>query len=176
MRINLKIKIMNDAHFHLLVNHLPILVPILGLIVLLGGFIFRSAIVKRVGYVLFIIGAIATLPSMFSGEGAEEVVENIPGVTENFIEEHEEIAETFALLSYILGAVSLLALWANWKQKGFAAILSYVVLVLSIFVIYFGKVTGTTGGEIRHTEIRANQTEAQQTNSTESSESEEDED
>jgi hypothetical protein len=32
-----------------------------------------------------------------------------------------------------------------------------VVLILSIVVLYFGKVTGTTGGEIRHTEIRANQ-------------------
>ena len=62
---------MNQAHFHLLVNHLPIIVPIIGVVVLLSGIIFRSEIVKRVAYFVFIIGALATLPSMLSGEGAE---------------------------------------------------------------------------------------------------------
>jgi hypothetical protein len=52
---------------------------------------------------------------------------------------------------------SILALWSNWQQKSFKGIISIVVLILSISVLYFGKVTGTTGGEIRHTEIRANQ-------------------
>ena len=146
---------MNQAHFHLLVNHLPIIVPIIGVVVLLSGIIFRSEIVKRVAYFIFIIGALATLPSMLSGEGAEEVAENLPGVTENFIHEHEETAETFALFSYILGAFALFSLWTNWKRKPFSNLLSYVLLALSLVVIFLGKQTGTTGGEIRHTEIRS---------------------
>ena len=146
---------MNQAHFHLLVNHLPIIVPIIGVVVLLSGIIFRSEIVKRVAYFVFIIGALATLPSMLSGEGAEEVAEGLPGVTENFIHEHEEAAETFALFSYILGAFALFSLWANWKRKPFSNLLSYVILALSLVVIVLGKQTGTTGGEIRHTEIRS---------------------
>ena len=146
---------MNQAHFHLLVNHLPIIVPIIGVVVLLSGIIFRSEIVKRVAYFVFIIGALATLPSMLSGEGAEEVAENLPGVTENFIHEHEEAAETFALFSYILGAFALFSLWANWKRKSFSNLLSYVILALSLIVVLLGKQTGTTGGEIRHTEIRS---------------------
>lgn len=32
-------------------------------------------------------------------------------------------------------------------------------MIFAIVVIYFGKETGTTGGEIRHTEIRANNNE-----------------
>ena len=146
---------MNQAHFHLLVNHLPIIVPIIGVVVLLSGIIFRSEIVKRVAYFVFIIGALATLPSMLSGEGAEEVAEGLPGVTENFIHEHEEAAETFALFSYILGAFALFSIWANWKRKSFSNLLSYVLLALSLVVIFLGKQTGTTGGEIRHTEIRS---------------------
>ena len=148
---------MNQAHFHLMVNHLPIIFPIVGTIVLFGGFMLRSEIIKRVAYTIFIFGAIATFPAFLSGEGAEEVVENLAGVSESFIEPHEDIAKIFALLSYTLGAFSILALWSNWQQKSFKGIVSMVVLILSIVVLYFGKVTGTTGGEIRHTEIRANQ-------------------
>jgi uncharacterized membrane protein len=148
---------MNQAHFHLMVNHLPIIFPIVGAIVLIGGFMLRSEIIKRVAYTIFTLGAIATFPSFLSGEGAEEVVENLPGVRESFIEPHENIAKIFALLSYTLGAFSILALWSNWQQKSFKGIISIIVLLLSVVVLYFGKVTGTTGGEIRHTEIRANQ-------------------
>lgn len=145
---------MNQAHFHILVNHLPIIVPIVGVLVLLCGIIFRSEIVKRVAYFVFIIGAVATLPSMLSGEGAEDIVENIPGVTEHFIHEHEESAETFAVFSYILGLLSLVGLLANWKKKRFSSLFCYGILFFSMIVIYLAKETGTSGGEIRHTEIR----------------------
>lgn len=148
---------MNQAHFHLVVNHLPIIFPLVGILVLAIGIIFGSEIVKRTSFFIFALGAVATVFGMTSGEGAEEIAEEIAGVTEQFIHEHEEKAETFALLSYILGAFSLVGLWASWKKKGFASIISYVVLALSLVVVFFGKQTGTTGGEIRHTEIRANQ-------------------
>ncbi len=145
---------MNEAHFHLLVNHLPIMFPIIGTIVLVTGLIFSSDAVKRTAYLLFAIGALTSIAAMTSGEGAEEVVENISGVTENYIETHEEAAELFAILTYILGGLSLLGLWANFKQKAFSGPLGIGILLFAGVVIYFGKDTGTTGGEIRHTEIR----------------------
>ncbi|MDP4798122.1 MAG: hypothetical protein NWR50_04595 [Crocinitomicaceae bacterium] len=149
---------MNQAHFHLMVNHLPIILPIAGVVVLVGGMIVRSELVKRMAYILFSIGAVAALSAMTSGEGAEEVVENIAGVTENYIHEHEEKADVFALMSYILGALSLVGLWASWKGKRFSKLLSFAILVLSLVVLFLGKQTGTSGGEIRHTEIRSGQT------------------
>lgn len=33
---------MNDAHWHLLLNHLPIIFPVIGFLIMLGGFIFKS--------------------------------------------------------------------------------------------------------------------------------------
>ena len=149
---------MNQAHFHLMVNHLPIILPIAGVVVLVGGMIVRSELVKRMAYLLFSIGAVAAFSAMTSGEGAEEVVENIAGVTENYIHEHEEKAEVFALISYILGALSLVGLWVSWKGKSYAKLLSFAILALSLVVLFLGKQTGTSGGEIRHTEIRSGQT------------------
>jgi len=148
---------MNQAHVHLAINHLPIILPIAGLLVVIGGLIFRSELVKRMGYFLFIVGAIATFPSMNSGEGAEEIAENIAGVTEGFIHEHEEKAEVFSIFSYILGALSLLGMWASWKVKKFSKILSLAIVLFAAIVLFLGKQTGTSGGEIRHTEIRNGQ-------------------
>ncbi len=110
---------MNGAHWHLVVNHLPIIFPIVGVIVLITGLLAKSEAVKKTAFMIFILGALAAISAMSTGEGAEEVVEKINGVTENFIESHEETAETFAILSYILGGISLLGLWANFKQKSF---------------------------------------------------------
>ena len=83
------------------------------------------------------------------------MVEKISDVTENSIQNHEETAEIFAILTYILGGISLLGLWASFKQKTFSNILAIGTLVFAIAVLFFAKQTGTSGGEIRHTEIRS---------------------
>lgn len=146
---------MNGAHWHLVVNHLPIIFLIVGAIVMVAGLISKSEAVKRTACMIFIFGALAAIAAMATGEGAEEIVEKINGVTENYIETHEEAAETFAVLSYMLGGLSLLGLWASFKQKSFSNIFSIVIVVFTLVVLFFGKQTGTTGGEIRHTEIRS---------------------
>lgn len=145
---------MNGAHWHLVVNHLPIIFPLVGVIVLITGLISNSGAVKRTASLIFILGALASIVAMTTGEGAEEIAEKINGVAENYIENHEETAETFALLSYVLGSLSLLGLWASFKQKTFSNIISFTTLILAFVVLFFAKQTGTTGGEIRHSEIR----------------------
>jgi uncharacterized membrane protein len=145
---------MNDAHFHLVINHLPIIVPFIGALVLIIGLLFNQEAVKRVAYLLFILGAIVTFPSMSSGEGAEEIVEHLPNMSHNIIHEHEEKAEFFSILSYLLGAISLVAMWISWKRKKLAKLTGGLVLAFSIVVLFFARQTGTTGGEISHPEIR----------------------
>jgi uncharacterized membrane protein len=145
---------MNEAHFHLVVNHLPLIFPIVGIIVMITGIISKSEAIKRTGYLVFSIGALTTIAAMISGEGAEEVVEKISGFSENYIENHEEAAEIFSILSYILGGISLIGLLVSFKQKSLSNIFSMITLAFAFIVLFFGKLTGTTGGEIRHPEIR----------------------
>jgi uncharacterized membrane protein len=145
---------MNGAHWHLVVNHIPIIFPIVGVIVMITGLVSKSEAVKRTAFMIFTLGSFAAIAAMNTGEDAEDVVEKINGVTENYIERHEEIAEKFAMLSYILGGISLLGLWVSFKQKGFISIISIGTLIFAFVVLFFAQQTGTTGGEIRHTEIR----------------------
>jgi uncharacterized membrane protein len=167
---------MNSAHFHLVVNHLPIIFPIAGLIVLAIGIGFKAEMVKRTSYFLFTIGAVSAAVAMNSGEGAEEIVEELNGVSHKLIHNHEENAESMAVLSYLLGLTSLLALWASWKGKSFSKLLSYLVAVFSLITIFLGQQTGTSGGEIRHTEIRTGVATDQSSDMEEEHEEGEDED
>jgi uncharacterized membrane protein len=146
---------MNGAHWHLVLNHLPIIIPVIGLLIMISGFLFKSEILKRAAYCVIIVGALTAITAMSTGEEAEEIVEDINGVDERFIEVHEDAAETFAILLYILGGVSLVGLWANWKQKSFSNPVALATIIFTVVVLFFAKQTGTTGGEIRHTEIRA---------------------
>jgi uncharacterized membrane protein len=145
---------MNGAHYHLVLNHLPIIIPFIGLLVVIGGYIVKSEVVKRTAYCIFILGAFAAFAAMATGEGAEEVVEHLDGISKTLIHEHGEKAEVLALLSYVLGAISLLALWSNLKKKFYANYVAYAAIVCCFVVLYFSQQTGTSGGEIRHSEIR----------------------
>lgn len=149
---------MNDAHFHLVVNHFPIILPIIGTLIVIIGLVAKSEAVKRTGFLMFILGAISSVIAMSSGEGAEEIVENMGNIDAYFVHEHEEVAEKFALISYILGAIALFGLWASFTKKKFTNIVALVSLAVAGVNMYFGRETGTTGGEIRHTEIRPGQT------------------
>lgn len=149
---------MNDAHLHMVVNHFPIIGTILGLGILIGGLVFKNNSIKNTAYSLFIVSALFALASMNTGEGAEEIAEKLPSVTDQIIHEHEEAAEKLAVVLYFLGAISIVGLYLNIKKNAKANIVSFLAVTIAAVGVFLAQQTGTTGGEIRHTEIRANAT------------------
>lgn len=148
---------MNDAHLHMFFNHFPIIGLFFGIGILAFGIFKKHTILVNTAYVMFIFCIIMAKATMMTGEGAEEIVEEL-GISHDIIHEHEEIAETFTKVLYVLGILSILGLVANFKNHAKASIVSYVVFVLAIGSAVLSKSVGTSGGEIRHTEIR-NKTE-----------------
>ena len=151
---------MNDAHLHMVVNHFPIIGTILGLGILITGMILKNNSVKNTAYVLFVVSAIFAAFSMGTGEGAEELVEDMPSVGKQIIHEHEEMAEKLAIVLYVLGVISLAGLILSYMKNAKATLLSYLAVIVAIIGVFFAQQTGTTGGEVRHTEIRANAVQA----------------
>lgn len=149
---------MNDAHLHLVMNHFPIIGPILGFGILLTGIILKNNSVKNTAYVLFIVSAIFAAFSMGTGEGAEEIAEKLPGVTKQIIHEHEEMAEKLAIVLYLLGVISLGGLFLSYKKSAKVKWVSFAALVVVVVGIFLAKEVGTSGGEVRHTEIRTDTT------------------
>jgi hypothetical protein len=93
---------------------------------------------------------------MYTGDGAEEMVEDLPNVGDQIIHTHEEMAEKLAIVLYVLGTFSIAGLVLNIMNHSKAKFITYIVLLISVTAAFLGKQTGTTGGEVRHTEIRGN--------------------
>ncbi|WP_226064944.1 hypothetical protein [Kaistella polysaccharea] len=148
---------MDELHMHLVVNHLPIIFPVVGIIILLIGIFSKSEVTKRNAYIIFILGAITSMVAMGTGEGAEDSATKIAGLSENLIKKHEEVSEIFAALTYVLGAISLVALIASFRNSVISKYAPFLVGIFAIVSLFFAQKVGTTGGEIRHTEIRTGQ-------------------
>lgn len=147
---------MSLTHLHLLINHLPIIGSVLGGFVLAQGIWNKSELTKIAAYNVLIISSIGAIVAYFTGEEAEETIENIAGVMESTIKIHEDFA-VYALIALIaLGISSIIGLWATIKQNSYSEILSTVTLVIAF--VGFGLIaqTGYLGGQIRHTELNPN--------------------
>lgn len=147
---------MNEAHLHLVVNHFPIIGTIIGFGILIVGLFLKNKTLVNTSYALFIMTAIFGAISMGTGEGAEELVEDMPNIGKQIIHEHEELAEKLAVLLYVLGTFSLVGLYLNFKNNTRGILLSYLALVVATIGLFLVQKVGTSGGEIRHTEIREN--------------------
>lgn len=145
---------MNSAHWHLLLNHLPITGAIFGTALLASGFFLKNINLKNTGLVLFIFTALIAIPVLLTGEGAEEILEAIGEDNHDLIHDHEDVSENAFWLSAGIGLISLFAFIASLREKKQARILMIIVLCLGVINSMAMTYAAVTGGQIRHTEIR----------------------
>lgn len=144
---------MNAVHFHLALNHLPIYALIFGVVIAVIGRGIRSDTTQRVGLWMLIAAGLFAIPVYLTGEPAEEIVEKLPGVSETFIEPHEEMgvyALAGALALGVLAAVTLLVS----RGKAISKVWWLAVVLLGVVAIGVVLQTALLGGKIRHSEIR----------------------
>ena len=144
---------MNGAQAHLLLNHLPVLGVLFGALLMAAGLWRRSADLKNASLVVLFLAAIVVVPTYLSGEPAEELVEELPGVSHDDIHEHEDAA-LFGLIGVLaLGVLSALTWVMMRRQSAKASGLLIATFALSLFVTSIMMRVSWLGGEIRHTEL-----------------------
>ena len=145
---------MNLAHVHLLLNHIPVLGVALGLVVLALAAARHHTVMARWALVLFVISALAAIPTYLTGEPAEDLVESAAGDVEAWVEPHEEAALISLVLVEGLGVLSIIGLWMS--RDGPTLNRGVMALILVLAAITAGSLTWTAnlGGQIRHSEIR----------------------
>lgn len=146
---------MNGAHLHLMVNHFPIIGVMIGLLVLVAGYVFKQDQVKWTALGIFVFSALTSIAALLTGDAAGEVVEKVAGISETLIHVHEEAAETFFALSISLGVVSLITGIMEWQKLRLARYAYWLVLLVGLASAAAAAFAGTTGGEIRHSEMRS---------------------
>lgn len=145
---------MDAAHLHLMLTHAPLFGAIFGFLGLAWALARRSDAVARAALGLLVIAGLLVVPVFLSGEGAEEVVEEMAGVSHDVIEAHEDAAGLALYGTLGLAALALGGLVGFRKRPvpaGFATAALVAALAVSGLVGYVANL----GGQIRHPEIRA---------------------
>ena len=149
---------MNPAHLHIILNHIPVIGIPFGVALLVWGFFRKSQEVKRTGLVVFVAIALVTIPTYLTGKAAEDMVEHLPGVSDDLIENHEAAAVIALVATSILGGLSLIRLLIPARFAAVGAPLTVLVFVFSLGVAGWLARTANLGGRIRHPEIRQSST------------------
>lgn len=145
---------MNFVHLHLLINHLPIIGTAIGFFVLLTGTLLKSKVTQRTGLLIATFAAIAAFPTMFSGDQAEDLLETSKEIDMSFVDAHEHAAELYIKIVIGAGIVSLITFLFTFGKSKITQALSWIsILALAVSMVFSFEV-GSSGGEIRHTEIR----------------------
>lgn len=148
---------MNSSQIHLGLTHVPVILSIVGLIVLIVAMVRKNDTITKTAFYLLLFAGASAIPVFFTGEGAEEIVEHLPGVSEKVIERHENVAKlAFGVVSTV-ALVSLTGLVFYNKKKTLMSI-RLLVLLLSLATAVIMAATAHLGGQVRHTEIRSGST------------------
>lgn len=145
---------LNPAHWHLIVNHIPLLGPFFLALLMIIGLVRRSREMIRVTLALTLLFPVATYIVTLTGEKAEHYVEDQTWFDEDRVHDHEERGEAALIASGVAGALALVALWVS--RKGVALKPAMAILVLLATLVAGGLVAlaALDGGVIRHEELR----------------------
>jgi hypothetical protein len=146
---------MTAAHIHLLLNHIPILGNLFGFFLWLYGVFKRSSDLKIAALWTFLIVGLITVPVYLTGDGTAEIVGSLPGVSIDLIARHDNAATITLVAIELLALASLLALWVSRASGEIKRWMASAVLVLAFISSALAIWTGSIGGQIRHTEVRA---------------------
>ncbi len=146
---------MSPVHVHLLLNHIPIFGTLFGLLLLLYALVRKNDDIKKASFGSFVITGLITIPVFLSGLGAAAIVHDLTGVSETIIEQHQGASLITLVAVVLLGAVALLSLWLSRRSPNIRGWMVAAVLVLAVISTGLGMWAGNLGGQVRHTEVRA---------------------
>jgi hypothetical protein len=146
---------MNAPHWHLAINHIPV-VGVFLVVILLGYALARGrGELYGVSLGALVLLALATIPVFFTGRRADDVLMDFADVDEKLVHIHEAAANLAFTGIGILGAVALVALWVGRKLPHVSRGIATVIFLLALGEAVLMARTANLGGQIRHPEIRA---------------------
>ena len=144
---------MNLVHVHLLLNHFPVVGTIIGVGLFLGAILANSVDLKRASLLVLLGIALLSIPVYMSGNAAQQAIQNLPGVSEQLIVQHENAALLAYVFMEITGAAAWFGLWRFRRASQFGRGTLLVIFLLSATTMALMANASNIGGQIRHPEI-----------------------
>jgi len=145
---------MNAPHWHLAINHIPV-VGVFLVALLLGYALIRGrGELYGVSLGALVLVALATVPVFFTGRAADNALMEMVDLDEKLVGAHEAAA-TIALIGVMaLGALTLSVLWFGRRLPHVPRGVAAMIFVLAVAESALLARAANLGGNIRHPEIR----------------------
>lgn len=144
---------MSPNYPHLLWNHLPLFSLAFGVIILFISILKSNQVLRKAGLIIIVLGGLFSIPAYFSGEEAEHFIEELSGISEHYLEEHEELGETAFYINLVAGFTALIALAIGNMFDKFRKLIDTVVLLISFGGLAITVIAAKHGGQIRRPEL-----------------------
>ncbi|WP_220195338.1 hypothetical protein [Ktedonospora formicarum] len=146
---------MTLAHVHLLVNHFPILGTLFIMALFIIALVFRSTLMQKVSLWFLVVIALLTAVAYATGDKAEAAVQGLPGISEQIIHLHANVARIGLILMFITGVIALWGAVFYRKHHKLPRLLLITVLIVLLLNTALFAYVGFLGGQIHHQEIRS---------------------
>ena len=113
---------MNYPHLHLMINHIPVLGSILALLLLTWALVTRRRDFIRLSLFVTLLAGLSVYPAFFTGDEADEQLEDVQGFDHDIVEEHEESADWALWILLGTGAVAALGTLGQPEGPGGATL------------------------------------------------------
>jgi hypothetical protein len=146
--------VLNFAHLHLLLNHVPTVGAALALGILILAFVRRNDHLKHAGLEVLVVIALLTLPAYLTGAAAHRELRGRTDLSDVTIRLHQDAALAGFAVTELAGFAAWIALW-QWRRRGRAArgMVPAALVLLFVALALMGR-AANIGGEIGHPEIR----------------------
>lgn len=145
---------MNNAHLHLIFTHLPIVGLGFAIMVNLYALLKKNIELRKLSLWFYVIIGIFAALAYSTGDGAEKIMETYPGIGEDIIEPHENVALFFFLGLMIVAGVALIGLYVTKTKERMLKKFNLYLFIAAVLISILAVKTGITGGAIRHSEIK----------------------
>ena len=146
---------MNWTHVHLALNHVPVLGSIFVALLLIAGFVKKSEELKRMSLWWFVVLTLLAIPIKFTGDFAFEANEQADWMETPMATAHEQSADQATTGVFLLGIAAGDGLFLGRKGRAMPKWVYPVALALALVTFGLMARAANLGGQIRHTEIRA---------------------
>jgi uncharacterized membrane protein len=149
------------AHIHLILSHVPVMAVLFGLGWLAFGVWRGSQDIQKAAFAMFVLAAILAVPSYLTGDPAAGVLKGLPGFSGQILERHQASAG-IALAGFIVLGILALAGLILLRSHAIARWFGLLLLVGALLVSCLALWTAKLGGQVRHSEIRASDSQSDQ--------------
>jgi hypothetical protein len=145
------------VHIHLAINHSPLYTELSAFFLVLIGIGRKNRTLVTAGLAFCIIAAVSGGAVFFTGDQAKGIIEGGPpiaGVEKLLIGPHETAATNFLIISLIVGAIAIVALYLGRGGRPRPLWFEWLIVFLIFVSFFLAAFTGLLGGRIHHQEVR----------------------